>query len=209
MISLSIRCKPSIEVFKDIMNVLEKANIKNLTFDISLSYPIRLEIEGELKDVIEELERHEGVESIRVGKPFDEVYGKRVLVFGWGAQVSQVVLGAVTEADRHNIRGERISVDTMPVIGEALTDAIFSITDLPRASILVLACAILDKETKNAINKLKEETNIPIIALNSIGEGKELADLIVTDPVQAGVMAVMTVANTALFDIKKIRGRRL
>ena len=37
---------------------------------------------------------------------------------GGGAQVGQVALGAIAEADRHNIRGERISVDTIPLVGE-------------------------------------------------------------------------------------------
>ena len=35
----------------------------------------------------------------------------------------------------------------------------------------------------------------------------EKADLVVTDPVQAGVMAVMAVADTAIFDIKKIKNK--
>ena len=44
---------------------------------------------------------------------------------GGGAQVGQVALGAIAEADRHNIRGERISVDTIPLVGEeALASAV-------------------------------------------------------------------------------------
>jgi len=39
------------------------------------------------------------------------IYGKRIIIIGGGAQVGQVALGAISEADRHNIRGERISVD--------------------------------------------------------------------------------------------------
>ncbi|PKL71770.1 MAG: hypothetical protein CVV29_08885 [Methanobacteriales archaeon HGW-Methanobacteriales-2] len=34
------------------------------------------------------------------------------------------------------------------------------------------------------------------------------ADLVVTDPIQAGVMAVMAVADTAIFDIKKLGQKR-
>jgi energy-converting hydrogenase B subunit Q len=37
---------------------------------------------------------------------------------GGGAQVGMVAMGAIAEADRHNIRGERISVDTIPLVGE-------------------------------------------------------------------------------------------
>ena len=40
------------------------------------------------------------------------------------------------------------------------------------------------------------------------GSVTERADLVVTDPVQAGVMAVMAVAETAIFDIKKIKGNK-
>ena len=47
------------------------------------------------------------------------IYGKRIIIMGGGAQVGQVALGAIAEADRHNIRGERISVDTIPLVGEA------------------------------------------------------------------------------------------
>jgi energy-converting hydrogenase B subunit Q len=44
-----------------------------------------------------------------------KVYGKRIIIMGGGAQVGQVAIGAISEADRHNIRGEHISVDTIPL----------------------------------------------------------------------------------------------
>ena len=40
-------------------------------------------------------------------RTLEGVFGKRVIVVGGGAQVAQVALGAVSEADRHNLRGER------------------------------------------------------------------------------------------------------
>ena len=45
---------------------------------------------------------------------FAKIYGKRIVIMGGGAQVGQVAMGAILEADRHNIRGEHISVDTIP-----------------------------------------------------------------------------------------------
>ena len=54
------------------------------------------------------------VRSIEQMDTFQKIYGKRVIIIGGGAQVGQVALGAISEADRHNIRGERISVDTIP-----------------------------------------------------------------------------------------------
>jgi energy-converting hydrogenase B subunit Q len=38
------------------------------------------------------------------------------------------------------------------------------------------------------------------------GSVPDHADLVVTDPVQAGVMAVMAIASTASFDITRVRG---
>ncbi|MGH3449767.1 MAG: DUF5612 domain-containing protein, partial [Haloechinothrix sp.] len=60
------------------------------------------------------------VAEVRVVQPtrsLERVYGKWIIVVGGGAQVAQVALGAVTEADRHNLRGARISVDTIPLVG--------------------------------------------------------------------------------------------
>ena len=77
-------------------------------------------------------------------QPLMAIYGKRVIIIGGGAQVGQVAVGAISEADRHNIRGERISVDTIPLVGEhALADAVRAVARLPRARILVLAGAIM------------------------------------------------------------------
>ena len=51
-------------------------------------------------------------------KTLQKIYGKRIIIMGGGAQVGQVAIGAISEADRHNIRGEHISVDTIPLVGE-------------------------------------------------------------------------------------------
>ena len=47
-----------------------------------------------------------------------------------------------------------------------------------------------------------------VISLNMAGSVPDAADLVVTDPVQAGVMAVMAVAETAKFDIMRQLKRR-
>ena len=49
-----------------------------------------------------------------------------------------MALGAIAEADRHNIRGERISVDTIPLVGEEpLASAVRAVVRLPRVRLLV------------------------------------------------------------------------
>jgi energy-converting hydrogenase B subunit Q len=47
-----------------------------------------------------------------------------------------------------------------------------------------------------------------VVSLNMAGSVPDAADLVVTDPVQAGVMTVMAVAKTARFDVKKLKSNR-
>lgn len=156
-----------------------------------------------------EIRSSEGVEQVIICKPFGEVYGKRVIVFGGGAQVAQVAMGAISEADRHNLRGEKISVDTAPLVGEdELADAVRAVGRLHRAEILVLAGSLMGGKIAEAVKELREEHNIPVISLNMAGSVPEVCDLVVSDPVQAGVMAVMAVAETAKFDMKKLKTKK-
>jgi energy-converting hydrogenase B subunit Q len=149
-----------------------------------------------------------GVRSTHLTKALDRVFGKRIIVVGGGAQVAQVALGAVSEADRHNLRGERISVDTIPLVGEAdIAAAVRAVADLPRARLLVLAGSIMGGDITRAARELREQ-GIPIIALNMVGSITDAVDLVVSDPVQAGTMAVMAIADTATFDLARQRGRR-
>ena len=149
-----------------------------------------------------------GVVSVESTRALDRVFGKRIIVIGGGAQVAQVALGAVTEADRHNLRGERISVDTIPLVGEEnLASAVRAVADLPRARCLVLAGSIMGGAITGAVTELRGH-GIPVIALNMVGSVTEAVDLVVSDPVQAGTMAVMAIADTAQFDLARQRGRR-
>ena len=136
------------------------------------------------------------------------IYGKRIVIMGGGAQVGQVALGAVAEAARHNIRGERISVDTIPLVGEqAISAAVRAVVRLPRVHLLVLAGTLMGGEITAAVKDVRQQGLI-VISLNMAGGVPDAADLVVSDPVQAGVMAVMAVADTAQFDILRQQNRR-
>jgi energy-converting hydrogenase B subunit Q len=136
-----------------------------------------------------------------------QVYGKRIIVVGGGAQVGQVALGAISEADRHNIRGEKISIDTIPIVGEEnLAQAVRAVARLPRAVALVLAGALMGGDITDAVREVRAK-GILVVSLNMAGSAASAADLVVSDPVQAGVMTVMAVAHTASFDIERQRGR--
>ncbi|MGZ7049569.1 MAG: DUF5612 domain-containing protein, partial [Methanobacterium sp.] len=138
-----------------------------------------------------------------------EIFGKRIIIIGGGAQVAQVAQGAITEADRHNIRGERISIDTIPLVGEdELADAVSAVGRLPRIGALVLAGSLMGGKITEAVEEVKKEHDVTVISLNMPGSVVNKADLVVTDPIQAGVMAVMAIADTAMFDIAKIKNKR-
>ena len=170
---------------------------------------IELEVEGVTEDaLVAALDAIDEVRTIHRTQSLGSVFGKRIIVVGGGAQVAQVALGAVSEADRHNLRGERISVDTIPLVGEpAIAAAVRAVADLPRARLLVLAGSIMGGDISTAADELRA-VGIPIIALNMVGSITEHVDLVVSDPVQAGTMAVMAVADTATFDLGRQRGRR-
>jgi len=170
---------------------------------------IEVEVDGLTEDeLVDALDDLPDIQAIRRTRSLGSIFGKRVIVIGAGAQVAQVALGAVSEADRHNLRGERISVDTIPLIGEAnIAAAVRAVADLPQARLLVLAGSIMGGDISNAADELRA-VGVPIIALNMVGSITDHVDLVVSDPVQAGTMAVMSIADTATFDLVRQRGRR-
>ena len=168
---------------------------------------LEIEAADDFPSLIERLRGLPVVQSVEETQPLMAIYGKRVIIVGGGAQVGQVAVGAVSEADRHNIRGERISVDTIPLVGEQdLAAAVRAVARLPRARVLVLAGAIMGGSITDAVREVQAQ-GIIVISLNMVGSVRDAADLVVTDPLQAGVMAVMAIADTARFDISRQRQR--
>src|SRR6185503_18042809 len=111
--------------------------------------------------------------------PLMAIYGKRVIIIGGGAQVGE----------------------------DALAAAVGAVARLPRARILVLAGALMGGAITEAVREVKRR-GVLVISLNMAGSVPDAADLVVTDPLQAGVMAVMAIADTARFDISRQRQRR-
>lgn len=204
-------------VLRDIARVMADhgANIVSIQQSIIPKGPNRgmsyiyfeFEDADDVGNLIADLVQLKSVHDVATYQPFSCIFGSRVIIIGGGAQVAQVAMGAVNEADRHNIRGERISVDTIPLVGEDnLSVAVEAVSRLPRASILVLAGSLMGGKVSESVDRLRA-SGIPVIALRMAGSVPEHADLVVTDPIQAGVFAVMHVSSQAIFDINRVRGR--
>ena len=186
-------------------NITSVAIIDNRPPDARIYFEI--ELPSELSRLIADLEKLPVVRSVEVVKSLEQIYGKRIIIMGGGAQVGQVAIGAVSEADRHNIRGEHISVDTIPLVGEqSLADAVRAVARLPRVKALVLAGALMGGQIEQAVREVRQ-TGLLVISLNMAGSVPDAADLVVSDPVQAGVMAVMAVAETAKFNVARLKRR--
>jgi energy-converting hydrogenase B subunit Q len=187
-----------------------QGDITTLTIVENTPAVTRLLLEVTVPDaaaLLSALEAAEPVQHVERVATFQHVFGKRVIIMGGGAQVGQVAIGAIAEADRHNIRGEKISVDTIPLVGEQpLAEAVRAVSRLPRARVLVLAGSLMGGEIERAVREVRAQ-GLTVISLNMAGSVPDASDLVVTDPVQAGVMAVMAIADTARFSIDRLTRR--
>ena len=181
------------------VSIIEEQPESRIYFEINLpEAPSILQTDLESLDI---------VRGVSVVKTMQKIYGKRIIIVGGGAQVGQVAIGAISEADRHNIRGEHISVDTIPLVGEqVLADAVRAVGRLSRARALVLAGALMGGDIEKAVREVRAQ-GLLVISLNMAGSVPDAADLVVSDPVQAGVMAVMAIADTAKFTIARLSRR--
>jgi energy-converting hydrogenase B subunit Q len=214
-LAMTIKSDNKPGVLRDITDLMAKCGM-NITYthlfvekDGSASVYMELEGVRNGEELSNNIMKFKSINKVEIHPSLSEIYGKRIIIIGGGAQVAQVAHGAIAEADRHNIRGERISIDTIPLVGEdELADAVYAVGRLPRIGALVLAGSLMGGKITDAVEEIKKEHGVIIISLNMPGSVTKKADLVVTDPVQAGVMAVMAVADTAIFDIKKVKNKR-
>ena len=212
-IGIAIHAQAGPGVLHQLTGVMAKYQGDIASVDILESRPpesriyFEIEVPSEPSALVADLQALPIVRQVTVVKSLGKIYGKRIIIIGGGAQVGQVAIGAISEADRHNIRGEHISVDTIPLVGEQpLADAVRAVPNLPRARALVLAGSLMGGDIEDAVREVRAQ-GLLVISLNMAGSVPDAADLVVTDPVQAGVMAVMAVADTAKFNVQRLTRR--
>ena len=183
------------------------ANITSVDIIEERQTYFEIEVREEAAALIDDLSKLPIVRRLTLVKTFQTVFGKRIIIMGGGAQVGQVAIGAISEADRHNIRGEHISVDTIPLVGEQpLADAVRACARLPRMKALVLAGSLMGGDIERAVREVRAQ-GLLVVSLNMAGSVPAAADLVVTDPLQAGGMTVMAVAETAKFSVDRLKHR--
>ena len=207
-IGLLVEADPGPGILHKLTGVIAQHGANITSVDIVEERQTYFEIEAtDEAAVIDDLSKLPIVHSVTQVKTFQTVFGKRVIIMGGGAQVGQVAIGAISEADRHNIRGEHISVDTIPLVGEqALADAVRACARLPRMKALVLAGSLMGGDIERAVREVRAQ-GLMVVSLNMAGSVPAAADLVVTDPLQAGVMTVMAVAETAKFSLAQLKRR--
>jgi energy-converting hydrogenase B subunit Q len=212
-IGLVVVARSGLGVLHELTGVIAKHRGDILSIEILEEKPPESRIYFEIDLPVEpqvlqaDLEQLAIVHAVTIVKTLQKIFGKRIIIIGGGAQVGQVAIGAISEADRHNIRGEHISVDTIPLVGEQpLADAVRAVARLSRARALVLAGALMGGEIEKAVREVRAQ-GLLVVSLNMAGSVPDAADLVVTDPVQAGVMAVMAVADTAKFTLDRLSRR--
>jgi len=212
-IGLQVRTRSAPRVLHQLTGVIAEHGGDILSVDITGAGTAEARVYFEIdlpappERLVSDLAELSVVHSVELVNTLQMIYGKRIIIMGGGAQVGQVAIGAISEADRHNIRGERISVDTIPLVGEMpLADAVRAVARLPRASALVLAGALMGGEITEAVKEVRAQ-GLLVVSLNMAGSVPDASDLVVSDPVQAGVMTVMAIADTAKFSIDRLKRR--
>ena len=125
-----------------------------------------IEAQGDPGPMLDDLRQLPIVRHADQVETMEKIYGKRIIIVGGGAQVGQVAMGAISEADRHNIRGEHISIDTIPLVGEQpLAAAVRAAGRLPRVKAIVLAGSLMGGDIENAVREVRAQ-GLLVVSLN-------------------------------------------
>src|SRR5205823_1455730 len=151
-------------VLHDVTGVIARhlGNIRSVSIIEELPTETRiyfeLDLPGSREELLLDLRALTVVRAAEVVQSLQKIYGKRIIIMGGGAQVGQVALGAIAEADRHNIRGEHISIDTIPLVGEkSLAAAVRAVRRLSRVRLLVLAGALMGGGITEAVESVRRQ----------------------------------------------------
>ena len=123
-----------------------------------------------------------------------------------GALAALLCIASLAQAQSEPASSTTRIVVTAARAEQPLADAVRAVARLPRAKALVLAGSIMGGEIEKAVRDVRAQ-GLLVVSLNMAGSVPDAADLVVTDPVQAGVMTVMAIATTAKFTVDRLQRR--
>src|SRR5688500_15296024 len=108
-VGLVVHTDPGPGILHRITGVIAEHRGDILSVDILESRPpetrvyFEIDVPGDARELAAAVQALDIVHSATAGSSMGKIYGKRIIIIGGGAQVGQVAIGAISEADRHNI----------------------------------------------------------------------------------------------------------
>ena len=144
-----------------------------------------------------------GLSEATVDRVLHERPGVRA---GTVEQVRRAVADLELQQSQVRLSGRTVMFDVVMSAPRRFADAVRAVARLPRASAIVLAGSLMGGDIEKAVREVRAQ-GLLVVSLNMAGSVPEAADLVVTDPVQAGVMTVMAIADTAKFTVERLPRR--
>ena len=155
-----------------------------------------IEAPGDAEAMVEELRKLPMVRQAAQVATMEKIYWEAHHYRGRRGAGGASGVGSDSRSGPAQHCGEHISIDTIPLVGEDPLAAAVRAGRLPRVKAIVMAGSLMGGDIENAVREVRA-LGLLVVSLNMAGSVPEAADLVVTDPVQAGVMTVMAVADTA------------
>ena len=211
---LTVRAASGPGVMHQMTGVIAKhrGNISSIDITSEGAVDARIYFEIDMAEapeaLIAELRTLPVVHEVGLVKTLQAIYGKRIIIMGGGAQVGQVAIGAIIggRPPQYSRRAHLGGYDSAGRRAAARRRGARGGPALPRVKALVLAGSLMGGDIEQAVREVRAQ-GLLVISLNMAGSVPDAADLVVSDPVQAGVMAVMAVADTAKFTVDLLKRR--
>src|SRR5580704_4310518 len=102
-IGLLVEADPGPGILHQLTGVIarHKGNITSIEIVEERQTYFEIDVEDGPTAIQDDLSNLPIVHTVTQVKTFQTIFGKRIIVMGGGAQVGQVAIGAISEADRH------------------------------------------------------------------------------------------------------------
>src|SRR5579884_3407982 len=133
------------------------------------------------------------------------------VIYRHGANITYIATSAVAETQ---IEMEGVRDDAGLIADLERLEVVHAVRRVPsfqevfgKRVIVMGGGALVGGEITDAVREI-QAAGIIVVSTSMAGSVVDAVDLVVSDPLEAGVMSVMLIADTARFSIERVRGRR-